>query len=171
MSVLIFLFFFFFHFKCYPPSRFLLWTPSFHTLICLHAGSPPHIHPLHFFFTRKPYILIILALGSVIYFLIHKLSSMWYLHLVKMILVNYHVRKNQQQASKSSQTECMCSAILLYSLGIIPTVTSVRNVPKDPRSSWKIQMQIFATNQWTEADDPCCWIREVWKKLKRRVAQ
>ena len=40
---------------------------------------------------------------------------------------------------------------------------------KDPTSSWKSQMQIFAPNQWTEAADPCCWIREGWKKLRRRV--
>jgi hypothetical protein len=31
---------------------------------------------------------------------------------------------------------------------------------KDPTSSWKSQMQIFAPNQWTEAIDPCSWIRE-----------
>jgi hypothetical protein len=40
--------------------------------------------------------------------------------------------------------------------------------PKDWTSSWKSQMQIFAPNQWTEAADPCCWIREGWKKLRRR---
>ena len=27
---------------------------------------------------------------------------------------------------------------------------------KDPTSSWKNQMQIFAHNEWTEAPDPCC---------------
>jgi hypothetical protein len=52
-----------------------------------------------------------------------------------MILVNYHVKKNQKQSSKNDQTECMCSAILPYSLGKIPTATSLRIVPKDPRSS------------------------------------
>jgi hypothetical protein len=31
------------------------------------------------------------------------------------------------------------------------------------------QMQIFAPNQWTEATDLCCWIREGGKKLRRRV--
>jgi hypothetical protein len=31
------------------------------------------------------------------------------------------------------------------------------------------EMQIFAPNQWTEAADPCCWIREGWKNLRRRV--
>jgi hypothetical protein len=31
--------------------------------------------------------------------------------------------------------------------------------PKDPTSSWKSQMQVFVRNQWTEADDPCGWIR------------
>jgi hypothetical protein len=30
---------------------------------------------------------------------------------------------------------------------------------KDPASSWKSQLQIFAPNQWTEAADPCGWIR------------
>ena len=40
---------------------------------------------------------------------------------------------------------------------------------KDPKSSWKIQMQIFAPNHWTEAADLCCWIREGRKKLRRRV--
>jgi hypothetical protein len=35
--------------------------------------------------------------------------------------------------------------------------------PKDPTSSWKSQMQIFARNQWTAAADHCGWIR---KKLK-----
>jgi hypothetical protein len=30
---------------------------------------------------------------------------------------------------------------------------------KDPTSSWKSQMQISAPNQWTEAANPCCWIR------------
>ena len=29
------------------------------------------------------------------------------------------------------------------------------------------QMQLFAPNQWTEVADPCCWIREGWKKLRR----
>jgi hypothetical protein len=38
---------------------------------------------------------------------------------------------------------------------------------KDPRSSWKSQMQIVPPNQWTEAADPCCWIRKGWKKLRR----
>ena len=32
--------------------------------------------------------------------------------------------------------------------------------PKDPTNSWKSQMQIFTPNQWTEAVDPCGWIRE-----------
>jgi hypothetical protein len=32
--------------------------------------------------------------------------------------------------------------------------------PKDSTSNWKNQIQIFAPNQWTEAADPCCWIRE-----------
>jgi hypothetical protein len=40
---------------------------------------------------------------------------------------------------------------------------------KDPTSSWKCQMQIFAPNNWTAADDPCCWIREGWSKLRRRA--
>jgi hypothetical protein len=26
------------------------------------------------------------------------------------------------------------------------------------------QIQIFAPNSWAEAADPCCWIREGWKK-------
>ena len=30
---------------------------------------------------------------------------------------------------------------------------------KDPRSSWRSQMQLFASNQWTEAAEPCSWIR------------
>ena len=30
----------------------------------------------------------------------------------------------------------------------------------DSTSSWKSQMQIFIPNQWTEAGDPCVWIRE-----------
>jgi hypothetical protein len=34
------------------------------------------------------------------------------------------------------------------------------HVLKDPTSSWKSQMQLFARNQWTEAADPWCWIRE-----------
>jgi hypothetical protein len=40
---------------------------------------------------------------------------------------------------------------------------------KDPTSSWKSQMQIFTLNQWTEAANPCGWIREKleWKKLRR----
>jgi hypothetical protein len=40
---------------------------------------------------------------------------------------------------------------------------------KDPTSSWKSQMQIFALNQWTKAAYPCYWIREGWKKLRRRA--
>jgi hypothetical protein len=40
--------------------------------------------------------------------------------------------------------------------------------PKGPTSSWKSQVQIFTPNQWTEAADPCGWIREGWKKLRRR---
>jgi hypothetical protein len=39
---------------------------------------------------------------------------------------------------------------------------------KDPTSCWKSQLQLFAPNQWTEAADPCCWIMEDWKKLRRR---
>ena len=31
--------------------------------------------------------------------------------------------------------------------------------PKDPPSSWKSQMQIFAPNQWTDAAD-CCWVSD-----------
>jgi hypothetical protein len=38
-----------------------------------------------------------------------------------------------------------------------------------PTSSWKSQMQICVSNQWTKAADPCCWIREGWKQLRRRV--
>ena len=33
-------------------------------------------------------------------------------------------------------------------------------------NSWKSQMQIFAPNQWTEAADHCCWIRERLKEAK-----
>jgi hypothetical protein len=40
---------------------------------------------------------------------------------------------------------------------------------KDPASNWKSQMQIFVPNQWIEAADPCCWIREDWRKLRRRA--
>ena len=32
--------------------------------------------------------------------------------------------------------------------------------PNDPKSNWKSQVQIFTPNQWTEAADPCGWIRE-----------
>ena len=28
--------------------------------------------------------------------------------------------------------------------------------PRDPTSSWKSLVQIFASIQWTEAADPCC---------------
>ena len=31
---------------------------------------------------------------------------------------------------------------------------------KDPTSRWKSQMQKFTCNQWTEAGNPCGWIRE-----------
>jgi hypothetical protein len=41
--------------------------------------------------------------------------------------------------------------------------------PKNPTSSWKSQMQIFAPNQWTETADPCGWTREGWRKLRRRA--
>jgi hypothetical protein len=37
-----------------------------------------------------------------------------------------------------------------------------------PTCSWKSQMQIFAPNHWTEAADPCGWIRE---KLGEAVEQ
>jgi hypothetical protein len=40
---------------------------------------------------------------------------------------------------------------------------------KDPTSSWKNQMQIFASNQLTEGANPYCWIREGLKKLRRRA--
>ena len=40
---------------------------------------------------------------------------------------------------------------------------------KDPTSSWKIQRQMFSLNPLTEAADPCCWIREGWKKLRRAI--
>jgi hypothetical protein len=40
---------------------------------------------------------------------------------------------------------------------------------KDSTSSWRSQMQIVALNQWTEAADPWWWIREGWKKLRRRA--
>jgi hypothetical protein len=32
--------------------------------------------------------------------------------------------------------------------------------PEEPKSSWMSQMQIFIPNQWTEAPDPCGWIRK-----------
>jgi len=38
--------------------------------------------------------------------------------------------------------------------------------PKDPTSSWKSQMQIFASNQWTEAADPCGQIREKTEEIE-----
>ena len=50
---------------------------------------------------------------------------------------------------------------IFYLLAIIPTATSLRNIPSDPNSSFMIQMQIFSPNQWIEASDPCCWINEV----------
>ena len=37
---------------------------------------------------------------------------------------------------------------------------------EDPTSSWKSQRQIVVPNQWTEADDPCCWIRERLKEAE-----
>lgn len=46
--------------------------------------------------------------------------------------------------------------IFFYLLAIIPTATSLRNIPSDPNSSFMIQMQIFSPNQWIEASDPCC---------------
>ena len=32
--------------------------------------------------------------------------------------------------------------------------------PEDQAGSWESQMRIFVSNQWTEASDPCGWIRE-----------
>ena len=31
---------------------------------------------------------------------------------------------------------------------------------KSPKSSWRSSMQIFTSNQWTEVDEPCGWIRK-----------
>jgi hypothetical protein len=33
------------------------------------------------------------------------------------------------------------------------------NLLKDPRSSWKSQIQIFAPNTWVKDAEPCGWIR------------
>jgi len=33
-------------------------------------------------------------------------------------------------------------------------------LPKDPTSIWKRQMQIFTPKQWTEAAEPCGWVRK-----------
>jgi hypothetical protein len=40
---------------------------------------------------------------------------------------------------------------------------------KDPTSSDKSQMQIFAPNQWTEAADLCCFIRGKLEEAKEEV--
>jgi hypothetical protein len=40
---------------------------------------------------------------------------------------------------------------------------------KNPTNSWKSQLQLFAPKQWTEAANPCCWIKEGLKKLRRRA--
>jgi len=39
--------------------------------------------------------------------------------------------------------------------------------PKDPTSSWKSQMQIWAPNQRTETAEPCGWIREKLEEAKK----
>ena len=39
---------------------------------------------------------------------------------------------------------------------------------KDPTSSWKSQMQIFTLNQWTEAANPCGWIREMLEEAEEK---
>lgn len=39
-----------------------------------------------------------------------------------------------------------------------PIMTALERPTK--QSSWKSQMQMFTPNQWTEAADPCGWIRE-----------
>ena len=41
--------------------------------------------------------------------------------------------------------------------------------PEDPISSWKSQRQIFAPNQWTEAADPCRWIRGKLKEAEKAI--
>jgi hypothetical protein len=38
---------------------------------------------------------------------------------------------------------------------------------KDPASSWKSQMQIFTPNRWTEAADPCEWIKEKLEEAEK----
>jgi hypothetical protein len=40
---------------------------------------------------------------------------------------------------------------------------------KDPASSLKNQMQIFAPNQWQKLLIPVVELEESWKKLKRRL--
>jgi hypothetical protein len=42
-------------------------------------------------------------------------------------------------------------------------------LPSERPNTQLSQMQIFAPNQWTETSDPCCWVREDWKKLRRRA--
>jgi hypothetical protein len=39
---------------------------------------------------------------------------------------------------------------------------------KDPTSSWKNQMQILSPNQWTEAADPCFWIRDKLEEAEEK---
>jgi hypothetical protein len=80
-------------------------------------------------------------------------------------------KKVQQQAQSGIQlkgrpprTDTITEAMEHSQKGTYPDCP-----PKDPTSSWKSQMQIFAPNQWIEAADPCCWIREGWKKLRRRA--
>jgi len=43
--------------------------------------------------------------------------------------------------------------------------------PKDQTRSWKSQMQIFITDQWTETVDPVVESGKSWKKLRSRVTQ
>jgi hypothetical protein len=38
-----------------------------------------------------------------------------------------------------------------------------------PNKQLKSQIQLFAPNQWTDAADPCCWIRGGWKMLRRAI--
>ena len=40
--------------------------------------------------------------------------------------------------------------------------------PTEPRSTWKSQIQIFTSNQWTEAADSYGWIREKLKDAEEQ---
>jgi hypothetical protein len=83
------------------------------------------------------------------------------------VLCQVSVLSKMTEASSAQRTRCCCWQQLGEGgrMGFVLGVLSDRSLAWLPNkrgstSSWKSQMQILASNQWTEARDPCGWIGE-----------